>query len=155
MQNSQQNIALIRQLLIITCLMLVGMTAYESLKQFIDPHITIWESHTVTIFFSTICAAALSSYFLQRLDKKRAMIEELKNELEAALTDIQPLTGLLPICASCKNVRDDEGYWNQIESYIKQHINVDLSHGMCPDCMEKMYPEYAKRINANHKLGTH
>jgi hypothetical protein len=53
------------------------------------------------------------------------------------------LRGLLPICASCKKIRDDKGYWNQMETYIEAHSEADFSHGVCPECMERLYPEYA------------
>lgn len=51
--------------------------------------------------------------------------------------------GLLPICASCKKIRDDKGYWNQIEVYIKEHSNANFSHGICPGCLKRLYPEFS------------
>ena len=60
-------------------------------------------------------------------------------KLQKSISKIKVLSGLLPICASCKKIRDDEGYWEQIESYLSQHTGVDFTHGYCPDCMEKMY----------------
>ncbi len=65
----------------------------------------------------------------------------LNRELEKKLAEVKQLKGILPICASCKKVRDDKGYWNQIEQYIKDHSEADFSHGICPDCTQKMYPE--------------
>lgn len=52
----------------------------------------------------------------------------------------QELSGMLPICASCKKIRDDKGYWNQIETYIKAHSDAKFTHGICPECSEKLYP---------------
>jgi hypothetical protein len=49
------------------------------------------------------------------------------------------LSGLIPICASCKKIRDDKGYWNQLETFIQQHSKAEFSHGICPDCMKKLY----------------
>jgi hypothetical protein len=63
-------------------------------------------------------------------------------EREKALEDVKVLSGLLPICASCKNIRDDKGYWNQIEVFIRDHSEADFSHGLCPECFRKLYPEY-------------
>jgi PAS domain S-box-containing protein len=63
--------------------------------------------------------------------------EKLIGELEASLSKIKTLTGLLPICASCKKIRDDGGYWQQVEKYISDHTNVLFSHGMCPECYTK------------------
>jgi PAS domain S-box-containing protein len=61
-----------------------------------------------------------------------------------ALSQIKTLSGMLPICASCKRVRDDQGYWNQIESYVEQHSEAEFSHGICPECAKKIYPKYYK-----------
>ncbi len=68
----------------------------------------------------------------------------MREEKEKALSELKVLSGLLPICASCKKVRDDKGYWNQIEVYIQDHSEAEFSHGICPDCMKKLYPEYVK-----------
>ncbi|NUM80250.1 PAS domain S-box protein [bacterium] len=70
------------------------------------------------------------------LERER-LIADLKN----ALGKVKTLSGLLPICASCKKIRDDKGYWNQIEVYIEQHSEADFSHGICPDCAKRLYPE--------------
>lgn len=67
--------------------------------------------------------------------------EKINVELQKALSDKKELSGLLPICASCKNIRNDDGYWEQIEGYIKEHSKAEFSHGICPKCMEKLYGE--------------
>lgn len=59
--------------------------------------------------------------------------------LEKALAEVETLSGLLPICASCKKIRDDKGYWNLLETYIETHSQATFSHGMCPECMDKFY----------------
>ena len=66
--------------------------------------------------------------------------EKLYLELKDALGKVKVLSGMLPICASCKKIRDDKGYWNQIEAYITKHSEVLFSHGICPDCVKKLYP---------------
>lgn len=68
--------------------------------------------------------------------------EALLFELQAALEKVKLLSGFLPICASCKKIRDDSGYWQQIESYIRDHSEAEFSHGICPDCARKLYPDY-------------
>lgn len=77
---------------------------------------------------------------------KRKLAEiELKKErdnLLKALKEIKALSGLLPICSSCKKIRDDKGYWNQIEAYISEHSKAEFSHGLCPDCSQKLYSEF-------------
>ncbi|MCI5121766.1 MAG: sensor with HAMP domain protein, partial [Candidatus Electrothrix sp. AUS4] len=67
--------------------------------------------------------------------------EQLIEQLQKALSEIRVLQGILPICAFCKNIRNDKGYYEQIESYIHKHSGVDFSHTICPDCMKKHYPE--------------
>ena len=69
-------------------------------------------------------------------DEKASLIEQLRSSLDK----VKLLSGLLPICASCKKIRDDKGYWNQIESYIRDHSEAEFSHGICPDCAQKLYP---------------
>jgi len=66
-------------------------------------------------------------------------------ELQNALADVNQLSGLLPICAYCKKIRDDKGYWNQIEAYLQKHTEAEFSHGICPDCEKKIYADLDKR----------
>lgn len=66
-------------------------------------------------------------------------------EMREALSNVKMLSGMLPICASCKKIRDDKGYWNQIESYIRSHSEADFSHGICPECAKKLYSDIKKR----------
>jgi len=67
--------------------------------------------------------------------------DELIIELQDALHKVKTLRGLLPICSSCKKIRDDNGYWNQLEAYIQKHSDAEFSHGICPECAKKFYPE--------------
>ena len=67
-------------------------------------------------------------------------LKEEHNKLLEALKEIKVLSGLLPICAACKKIRDDTGYWNQIESYINKHSEAEFSHSICPDCAKNLYP---------------
>jgi ABC-type nitrate/sulfonate/bicarbonate transport system substrate-binding protein len=88
-------------------------------------------------------------------ESKRAETEREKLicELHNALSKVKQLSGLLPICASCKKVREDSGYWTQIESYVKDHSEAEFSHGICPECAEKLYPEFFGKEHA--KEDTH
>jgi PAS domain S-box-containing protein len=83
----------------------------------------------------------LTAYFSDVSDRKLAelRLRETLGERDAALNRVRLLSGLLPICAACKRIRDDEGNWRQIESYISQHSQAKFSHGMCPDCGEQYY----------------
>jgi PAS domain S-box-containing protein len=78
----------------------------------------------------------------QHEKERDALIDNLKK----SLTKVRKLSGLLPICASCKKIRDDKGYWNQIEAYIRDHSEAEFSHGICPECSEKLYPEYQREL---------
>lgn len=69
--------------------------------------------------------------------------EQIIHRLENALAQIKVLSGLLPICAVCKKIRDDQGYWKQIESYIHEHSEVQFSHSICPECAKKIYPNFS------------
>jgi len=76
---------------------------------------------------------------IKQADKEKS---EIIKELQSALEKVQMLSGMLPICASCKQIRDDRGYWNKIEVYIEKHSEAEFSHGICPECARKLYPEY-------------
>ncbi len=77
-------------------------------------------------------------------DRKRAEEdrERLIDQLQEALTEVKRLSGLLPICASCKKIRDDKGYWRQVEEYIREHSEAEFSHSICPECAKRLYPEF-------------
>jgi GAF domain-containing protein len=77
-------------------------------------------------------------------ERKRAEEERerLILELQDALARVKTLSGLLPICSSCKKIRDDEGYWNQLETYIQEHSEAEFSHGLCDECAKNLYPEF-------------
>jgi len=68
----------------------------------------------------------------------------LVTQLEEALSKVKMLSGLVPICSGCKKIRDDQGYWEQVESYIQKHSNAQFSHGFCPDCIKKYFPDLEK-----------
>jgi CheY-like chemotaxis protein len=72
--------------------------------------------------------------------------ERLIRELQESIAKVKLLSGLLPICASCKKIRDDKGYWNQVEAYISKHSQAKFTHGICPDCVKKLYPDYYDKI---------
>jgi hypothetical protein len=76
----------------------------------------------------------------------KAREKKLQARVAEAVARVKVLSGLLPICASCKKVRDDKGYWNQIETYIRDHSDTQFSHGLCPDCVRKLYPEFSDEI---------
>lgn len=78
----------------------------------------------------------------RKIERER---EKLIGELRDAIADIRTLRGLLPICASCKKIRDDGGYWQNLEQYVTAHSEAQSSHSLCPDCIKKLYPDFADR----------
>ena len=98
---------------------------------------------TVKPIFNELGAVETVICTSKNITKRKLAEVALKKEhdkLLKALKEIKTLSGFLPICASCKKIRDDKGYWNQIEAYIQQHSEAEFSHGICPDCAKKMYP---------------
>ena len=80
-------------------------------------------------------------------------VKERTRSLREALSKIKQLDGLLPICSSCKKIRDDKGYWNKIETYIATHSNADFTHSICPECEESLFLNHQERIKQNGKPG--
>lgn len=74
-------------------------------------------------------------------DELEKRVKERTADLKKALDDIKTLKGIVPICSHCKKIRDDKGYWNQLEAYVQKHSEAEFSHGICPDCAKKFYPD--------------
>lgn len=94
-----------------------------------------------TLIVSTLYLLFIFYNYEKRRAKNLMLIQEANDQVKI-------LSGFLPICASCKKIRDDNGYWNQIESYIKEHSEADFSHSICPECAKKLYPEFTKGSEA-------
>ena len=95
-----------------------------------------------------LALAAVMALAADVTERKRAATERerLITELRNALAEVTRLSGLLPICANCKKIRDDKGYWTQVEAYLGQRANVSFSHGICPECIKMLYPDYYGEI---------
>lgn len=89
------------------------------------------------------------------LEKDIVKRKKVEAELREALAEVKTLSGLLPICANCKQIRDDKGYWSSVEKYISNHSEAEFTHGICPDCLSKLYPSYygpdGKKKNRQNK----
>lgn len=94
-----------------------------------------------TMKLAEIALKKLNQDLEKKVNERTAKIREEKKNLESALAEIKTLSGLFPICSHCKNIRDDSGYWNQIEEYIHDHSEAQFSHGICPECAQKHYPD--------------
>ena len=90
----------------------------------------------LSLFIIWITAVLVLQNKIVAEKREQAVLERGK-----VLSELRVLRGLLPICASCKKIRDDKGYWNQIEVYITEHSEAEFSHGICPECVKKLYPE--------------
>jgi YesN/AraC family two-component response regulator len=82
----------------------------------------------------------------RKIQQQNREKDELIAKLQEALDNVKKLSGLIPICSNCKKIRNDEGYWKQIEGYISEHSEARFSHGICPDCAKKIYSEFLKDV---------
>ncbi|MHC4886327.1 MAG: cache domain-containing protein, partial [Planctomycetota bacterium] len=79
--------------------------------------------------------------------RQKEELAQQHEELKASINEVDRLSGLLPICSSCKKIRDDQGYWSQVESYIQRHSGAQFSHSLCPDCFTTLYPDISSRYD--------
>jgi len=99
-------------------------------------------SHAIMVYWNNAIQMGfflIIVFILSAFKKEYQKTSKLNIDLQDAFADIKRLQGLLPICASCKKIRDDKGYWNHIETYIQEHSEAEFTHGICPDCMKKLY----------------
>lgn len=106
-----------------------------------------------TLFIAPSLVGIAAGFFIGRMKDKwvklnsdlELLVKERTKKMQEALAEVKILSGFLPICASCKKIRDNKGYWNQIEVYIESHSDAEFSHSVCPDCTKRLYPEFAAR----------
>jgi hypothetical protein len=99
--------------------------------------VVLWNVGLRVVAFSGF--ARLISHLCDMQVRLRATVQQLEHTLH----EVKTLQGLLPICANCKKIRDDHGYWQQVETYLTERTNVTFTHGICPDCMQRLYGEFA------------
>jgi hypothetical protein len=132
------------------CLVFFGMLIditdnFENLNRFIIIGDTLYQAVIEKIIGYLLGFILIAFGVFLWIPRMIELANRRKYELEKATTKVKILSGFLPICASCKQIRDDEGYWNQIESYIRDHSEAEFSHGICPECVKKLYPELYDR----------
>lgn len=105
--------------------------------------------HVATLGASLVWSFSLTRQVRTNAQRQSELLErrvaERTAELETALSEVKTLEGLIPVCSNCKQIRDDEGAWHAMETYVSRHTGADFSHGICPDCVSVLYPKYDRR----------
>jgi DNA-binding NtrC family response regulator len=132
-----------------------GLETFQTLKKAVSgmPVIVMTGTDDEALAVKAVQAGAQDYLVKRHLDTNllvRAIRYAIEREklivsLRQAFEQIKTLKGFIPICASCKNVRDDKGFWHQVEAYIRDHSEAEFSHGICPECAIKLYPEFVRR----------
>lgn len=103
--------------------------------------------HGISRLNQKLAQACLASLYTDRLEttvqERTKDLQETNSKLTESLAKVKTLSGLVPICAGCKKIRDDKGYWNQLETYVSKHSDAVFSHGLCPACVKRLYPAFA------------
>lgn len=125
----------------VLCILLINPFSLETYEYGIGVSLRF----LVALLLVTLMAYGLEvsrDKFERLLIKEHENLLEEKQHLQQALGEIKTLSGLIPICSNCKKVRDDRGYWQQVEVYVRDHSSADFTHGLCPDCVKKLYPDF-------------
>jgi len=106
----------------------------------VGPTAALLDAVVLSLFIGPILMVFLYLPMRESLERQRRVAAELRRtvgELSAAAAQIRTLKGIVPICSYCKKIRDDEGFWKQVEVYVRDHSEAEFSHGICPECLEK------------------
>jgi len=114
----------------------LGLRTHRYHSQFIVRFVVVYLLISVLAFWFE----HLRQHYRKGMELEQQRLRAERTALQEALSQVKQLSGMLPICASCKKVRDDQGYWTQIEAYISSHSHAEFSHGICPDCGDQLYP---------------
>ncbi len=123
-------------------------SAMESGKHRGHSPIEIWNIAMYLVFF--VIVTLLLSKLRITMQQREGLITKLQNALNA----VKELSGILPICANCKKIRDDEGYWHDVDVYISRHTKAEFTHGICRECANKLYPSLFDKIEKGVYRGT-
>lgn len=124
--------------LAIGCALIWLLVDYTAGHPYSQSWYALWNALTRCAAFAVL--AMLVARLRDLLEKERTLTAQLNGALE----QVKELRGLLPICSACKKIRNDSGYWENIETYISQHSHAEFTHGICPDCSKRLYPELFK-----------
>lgn len=141
----EKKIAIWTYALCLTIIAIIGILFVEGIVvtniNTYNTFISVWVSAFVTFSVVLGMVIFLVGSINQTLNSKLIDLKRLYASLQKAKDEIKTLRGILPICSFCKKIRDDRGYWNQIEAYIQDHSEASFSHSLCKDCAKKHYPE--------------
>ena len=116
----------------------IGIVAKIDLSEIRAPFV---KAAFISGFFALVIIMLGVNLFFKITNPILNRLQDTVAQLEKALVEVKTLRGILPICSFCKKIRDDDGYWNQVEVYVKERSDADFSHSICPDCMEEHYTE--------------
>jgi hypothetical protein len=122
---------------------------FEILNRFLIIGDTVYQAVIEKVFCYMLGAVFIAIGFFSWIPNIIELQKKKEKELEEAKEKVKILSGFLPICASCKNIRDDEGFWSRIETYISEHSDAEFTHSICPDCVRKLYPQIADDLLKN------
>ncbi len=143
-------------------IMSVLLLAFSGVVFFIGSRVSFianYDSHLIVRFIPTYCVIFLFSIIVEKvrtifqnrltesnneLAKQHKEKDELIYELQESMLEIKKLQGIIPMCAKCKKIRDDQGYWEQVEKYVQDRSDAQFSHGICPECAKELYPGYSR-----------
>lgn len=136
------DLVIITALSILTLILSRYYDLFEIIAEFTQKHERWQIDEFITV--SLVLVLALTVYSIRRWRELVVMnrtIAQKNDELRKAFGEIKRLKGILPICVSCKKIRDDSGYWHQVELYVRDHTEAEFSHSICPECAKKLYPD--------------
>lgn len=120
-----------------------GLDLQERVDRFCD----LYERFEIDEFIPVALALVPASMIYVR--RRWQELRLVNRRLEAAQTEIEHLRGIIPICCSCKKIRDDAGYWHEVEVYFKDHLDTTFTHGICNDCIKQLYPDQYRKMQEN------
>jgi C4-dicarboxylate-specific signal transduction histidine kinase len=117
-------------------------TARITLFLMVSLALVLPQSHLFKFLVAALCQRSQAQASLQKLNRELDQrVKERTTELQTALDNIKTLKGMIPICVNCKKVHEDKTFWQDVEIYVSEHSEAKFSHGVCPDCMQELYPE--------------
>jgi len=119
---------------------------FEQLVDFAHQHES-WEIDEILIgtFYLAVTLGIFAFRRWRHQQRTEQALHQQVAQLNQTMGEVRQLRGILPICASCKKIRDDQGYWHQVEVYVRDHSDADFSHSICPSCLQTLYPAYTRR----------